>query len=177
MKGVSLLLMASFATGADGQTPVKPPIFHLPPPPLEQASSADKHSLSNEDWTKQLHEALKDATRLRVRSGGTCHRKPDEEKTLLDLDSPKEVTALIQQIQIDAEGGFPCMCCGNPTLEFFDKERLILSLGFHHGQSLRWLDGKWSTDGLQTKDSSALLIRWLSEHGVPVPEPTAKTKS
>ena len=123
------------------------------------------------DWTAPLHEALRGATRLRVRSGGTCHRMLDEEKTLLDLRNAEEITKVVQGIHIDPnDSGFHCMCCGNPTLEFYRKDTLTLSLGFHHGQSLRWPKGKWTGDGLLTKDSADFLIKWLSEHGVQGPE-------
>jgi len=59
------------------------------------------------DWTADLHQAIEGATRLRVRSGGTCHRQPNEEKILLDVRDAKEVVELIRQIRIDAnQSGF-----------------------------------------------------------------------
>jgi len=124
-----------------------------------------------EDWTAPLHEALQGATRFRVRSGGTCHRQPDQEKTLLDLRDQKQIAEVVQGIQINPnDSGFHCMCCGNPTLEFYRDETLIASLGFHHGRSLRWPDGKWAGDGLLAKDSADFLIKWLADHGVPGPK-------
>jgi len=124
-----------------------------------------------EDWTAPLHGALQDATRLRVRSGGTCHRQPDEEKALLDLRDQKQIAEVVQGIQMNPNAsGFHCMCCGNPTLEFYRDGTLIVSLGFHHGQSLRWPDGKWAGDGLLAKGSADFLIKWLADHGVPGPK-------
>lgn len=124
-----------------------------------------------EDWTTPLHEALQGATRLHVRSGGTCHRLTEEEKTLLDLRDPKQIAELVQGIQIDSSGsGFHCMCCGNPTLEFYRDDVLMVSLGFHHGRSLRWADGKWAADALMTMDSADFLIEWLADHGIRGPK-------
>lgn len=125
---------------------------------------------TNEDWAVPLHEALKGATRLRVRSGGTCHRRPNTEKTLLDIQNPKQVAEVIKSIQINANGsGFHCMCCGNPSLEFYREDTLLVTLGFHHGQSVRWQNGKWSGDALLTKKSADSLVEWLSNNGVKGP--------
>lgn len=124
-------------------------------------------SMESKDWTTPLHEALQGATRLRVRSGGTCHRLPDEEKTLLDLRDQKQIAEFVQGIQISPyDSDFHCMCCGNPTLEFYRDEKLVVSLGFHHTLSLRWPDGKWAGDGFLTKNSDDFLIKWLADHGV-----------
>ncbi len=124
-----------------------------------------------EDWTAVLYKALDGATRLRIRTGGTCHRDPKKEKTLLDVRDAKEVAAFIQLIRIDAnESGFHCMCCGNPTLEFYRAETLILSLGFHHARSLRWPGGQWKGDGLLENTSAEFLVKWLAARGVRGPQ-------
>ncbi len=127
-------------------------------------------SKPKEDWTTPLHEALRSANRLLVRSGGTCHRQPDQEIILLDLRDAGQVNEIIQAIQIDPEkSGSACACCGNPTLEFYQDETLILSLSFHHSKSLRWPGGKWSGDGALTRQSADVLIKWLDNHGVTEP--------
>ena len=122
-------------------------------------------------WTKALHNELKEATRLQIRSGGTCHRQAETEKTLLDLQDPEKVAIVTQGIQIaQSESGFHCMCCGNPTLEFYRGDTLIASLGFHHARSLRWPDGKWEGDGLLTEESSIFLIKWMADNGLSGPK-------
>jgi hypothetical protein len=124
-----------------------------------------------EDWTTSLHTALRDVTRLRVRSGGTCHRELEAEKTLLDLRDAAQIAQCVQGICIDSdESGFACGCCGDPTLEFYKDDAIVVSLGFHHGQSLRWPDGKWSGDGALTRNSAEFLVRWLTDHGVSGPQ-------
>ncbi len=122
------------------------------------------------DWEESLRRALRETTRLRVRSGGTCHRRTDEEKTLVDIMRQEEIERLLDEIHIDEAGsGFHCMCCGDPTFEFYFGEQLLAMIGYHHGESLRWAEGRWTGDGLLTKSSQAFLIAWLAEHGVDGP--------
>jgi len=123
------------------------------------------------DWTAPLHKAVRGATRLRVRTGGTCHRNPEKEKTLLDLRETDEIAEVIANITIDPnENGFHCMCCGGPTLEFYRGDELLAMLGYHHGLSLRWPNGNWAGDGLLTESARDFLISWLEEHGVSGPK-------
>jgi hypothetical protein len=113
--------------------------------------------------------ALTPATRLRVRSGGTCHRDRAREQTLYETKDAVEIKALVAGVQIDEdESGFHCMCCGNPSLEFYAGDRLLLTLGFHHGKGLRWVEG-WRGDAALTAKSSSFLVRWLADRNVKGP--------
>jgi hypothetical protein len=60
------------------------------------------------------------------------------------------------------------MCCGDPTFEFFGGETLIVTLGFHHGQSLRW-PGGWPGDGVLAEGRGDRIADWLAERGVTGP--------
>lgn len=119
------------------------------------------------DWTSSLQEALKGVNRLRVRSGGTCCRNCEEEKLLIDVRNASEINSFIHKIQINPtnSGGY-CMCCGDPTFEFYQDKALVLSLGLHHRSSLRWPTGKWQGDGRLTKDSAVFISKWLADRGV-----------
>jgi hypothetical protein len=120
-------------------------------------------------WDQALADALKEADRIRVRSGGTCHRDIQAEKTLIEEKDPAKVRQLIGKIQINEKGsGFHCFCCGNPSIEFYKKGTLILTLGYHHGRSVRWPE-MWPGDGLLTKDSAKVLNEWLAEYKVKAP--------
>lgn len=120
-------------------------------------------------WTEALTSALAPAKRLRVRSGGTCHRDEAQEQTLYETNDPAEIKQLLAGIQInEAQSGFHCMCCGNPSLEFYAGERLLLTLGFHHGRGLRWRDG-WPGDAMLTPQSSTFLVGWLAKRNVKSP--------
>jgi hypothetical protein len=58
-----------------------------------------------------------------------------------------------------------CECCGWPSIEFYEGEKLVVTLSCHHGHSLRWRDGQWDGDVELTPDSASFLNGWLSEHG------------
>jgi hypothetical protein len=122
-------------------------------------------------WTESLQSALTGISKLRVRSGGTCHRNLAAEKTLLEIQDTEAIASLIQHITIDdRESGFHCRCCGNPTLEFYRDREIVVSLGFHHGQSLRWPGGKWQGDASLTSESAEFLNQWLAARGITGPK-------
>lgn len=121
--------------------------------------------------TRSLRSALDGATRMRVRSGGTCHRNPEIEKSLCETTDAAAIASLVRHIEIrDEESGFECMCCGNPALEFYRGNELAVTLGYHHGTSLRWPDGKWEGDGLLAPDGAKFLNGWLADRGVDGPK-------
>jgi hypothetical protein len=117
-----------------------------------------------------FRRAVGSCDRLRIRSGGTCHRDEAAEKTLAEVTKKSEIRAFVDGIGIDeAESGGGCMCCGEPTFEFYRGKELLAMVGFHHGQALRWADGKWSGDAALTPKSAEFVCRWLAEHGVAGP--------
>jgi hypothetical protein len=121
-------------------------------------------------WEEPFRRAVRSCDRVRVRSGGTCHRNPAEEKTLFEVTKPGRIRALVRGIEIDeAQSGFGCMCCGWPTFEFYRGEKLLAMVGFHHGRSLRWEGGAWKGDAALTGESALLLCRFLAEGGVEEP--------
>ncbi len=115
---------------------------------------------------RTLTKALAGVDRIRVRSGGTCHRDVETERTLFEETDPAKIATVIHDIRIDtAKSGFHCMCCGDPSIEFYRGEELVVTLGYHHGRSVRWREG-WRGDGLMTTDSAAAMNSWLVAHGV-----------
>lgn len=114
-------------------------------------------------WESQLAAAVEGADRLRVRTGGTCHRDVANERTLYEEKNPTKIQELVNGIKInESESGFACMCCGDPSLEFYKGDTLVLTVGYHHGRSMRW-PGSWRGDALLTPDSANYLQRWLAE--------------
>lgn len=150
----------------------KRPARDEPTPP---GAGNQSDELAKVDWNGTLRKALRRVTRLRVRSGGLCHRRPGSEQTLLDTADVARIRALIDGIEVDARSsGFKCMCCGNPTLELYEGNRLVVELGFHHGMSLRWKG--WPADGRLTEQSATFLVQWLTDAGVTGPRDEVETE-
>jgi hypothetical protein len=121
-------------------------------------------------WVDSLRSALQGTTRLRIRSGGTCHRILEQEKTLAEITDAAEISRFINGIGIDeSRSNGVCGCCGDPTFEFYAGQRLLAMVGYHHGKRLRWAGGPWTADGELTGPSRDFLIMWLSQHGVEGP--------
>ena len=92
------------------------------------------------------------------------------EQTLFESADRLVFEALIAAIEVnEAASGFECMCCGDPSLEFYDGDTLLLTLGFHHGESLRWVAG-WPGDASLTETSAGFLVKWLADHQVLGPQ-------
>jgi hypothetical protein len=121
-------------------------------------------------WTGSLQKAVQETTRLRIRSGGTCHRTIERETTLAEITDAGEINRFIHGIVINGwRSGGACACCGDPTFEFYAGDRLLAMVGYHHTQRLRWAGGKWRGDGQLTAASRSFVISWLSQHGVEGP--------
>ena len=115
-------------------------------------------------WT--LHAVLGEADRIRVRTGGTCHRMPDAELTVFEETDPARIREVVAAIRLMPGPQSRCMCCGYPSIEFYRGDELITTIGYHHGRSIRWPD-RWKWDVELTSDSARSLNQWLAEHNVP----------
>lgn len=121
------------------------------------------------NWNRLLQRTMHNATLLKVRSGGTCHRDVSSEKVLFEEKDVAKIHSFLSQIQVvENRSGDHCMCCGNPTFEFYNGDKLIGMLGFHHGQSIRW-PGYWPGDGILTSESADFLCKWLFDCGIKAP--------
>jgi hypothetical protein len=114
-------------------------------------------------WDRVLRDALEGVTRLRVRSDGWNDSATD--KTLLALDDAVQIKALVDLIRINETADeFHCMCLGAPILEFWRGDKWIVSLGVHHGQSMRW-GAVWPGDVWLTESSADSVCNWLAARG------------
>ncbi len=104
-------------------------------------------------WNEALRTAT-DGTWMRIQAGGTgCGRNPGRRAPLDVLESPEEVRAFVETLDIDAAGvGQLCMCCGSLSLDFFRGDQRVVSLSVHHGQRLRWSNGPGLNPELQYLD-------------------------
>lgn len=117
---------------------------------------------------QHLQEALEGTTRIVVRAGGTCHRSQEREPVQAKVTAQKEIEELIAGLEVDEkDGGFHCMCCGNPTLEFYKGKNLKAALGYHHARSFRW--SEWDSDVMLTPRSQEAVLTWLDARGVTGP--------
>lgn len=116
-------------------------------------------------WQQALARAAKPVTWARIRTGGTCHRNLAQERTLAEVRDAARIKILLEAIDInEPQSGSHCMCCGDPAIELYAGDKLVMMLGIHHGQSLRWPDG-WPGDALLTPRGAAALRNWLAANG------------
>jgi hypothetical protein len=121
-------------------------------------------------WRGLLVKAAENVDRVRIRSGGTCHRRRSEEALLLELKARADIDDLLGTLRFDdTASGDRCMCCGDPTFEFYEGEKLVISLGYHHGRTLRWPGGPWPGDACLEPEASAVLCEWLAKRGATGP--------
>jgi hypothetical protein len=121
-------------------------------------------------WDAVFRDAVAGVDLVRVRTGGTCHNDPLQEKTLAEEKDPAKIKEFLAKIEIDeSKSNFHCMCCGSPTIELFRKGELVASVGMHHGRSLRWSAG-WPGDALLQGASADWLCDWLEARGIDGPK-------
>ena len=121
-------------------------------------------------WQRPLRTVLRGITRLRVRSGGLCHRNAEEEQTVLEQTAPDAISELVASIRIDehlSRGG-ECACCGGPTFEFYRGGELAAAISVQHWLSLRWPE-HWQGDARLTRESIRLLRDWGRRQGIACP--------
>jgi hypothetical protein len=138
---------------------------------LEAFVSANPQAKIRRSMNEVLAEVLRTADKLRARTGGVCHRSPADEKTIHETRDEAVIAEVAAHFQVaDTSSGGHCMCCGDPTFEFYRGGELVATLGFHHGRSVRWWDGVWPGDGMLLQSSAQFLIDWLATHGYDKPK-------
>lgn len=114
----------------------------------------------------QLESVLTGADYVRIRTGGTCHRVPPQEKTICEFSSSSRIRELIPLLSVVEDAWAPdCPCCGGPTIEFYKNKQLIAVFGLHHGNRVRWIGSQWPGDGFLLDGRG--LANWLAEQGAP----------
>jgi tricorn protease-like protein len=117
------------------------------------------------DWTRSLRKAASGADRLVVHDMDFFGKGPQPD---CEIRGAGKVREMLDSIDIDASGsGFHCMCDGQYWIHLYKGDREILTLGYHHGRSLRWHKGSWKGDGLLTAASCEALPAWFKKNGCP----------
>ena len=143
-------------------------------------SCSDKNSsdeLSTEEFSENMEadftgfrKCIEKANRLRVRSGGSCHRTKEMEKTLIAVTDKQLLEEIASNINFRSQQCAPgCACCGDPTFEWYKGKRLLAMVSLHHGIAMRW-PKHWPGDAILTGDSSEWLVQWLAKNGVAEPK-------
>lgn len=114
----------------------------------------------------ELASTLTKATRLRVRSGGVRLGVREKVKIFYDTLDAEVIRDFAAHLKVEeAKGSGSCSCLGNPTFEFYEGEKTLATVGFHHGRAIRWWDGNWPDDGKLVPESVAYLADWLAKQG------------
>jgi hypothetical protein len=79
-----------------------------------------------------------------------------------ELNNITQFLDIIKFARFNSDAGMRCNCSGDIVFEFYDGERLLESVSFHHKQSLRWGNG-WDGDMKLTSNSVTYLVDWITE--------------
>lgn len=119
-------------------------------------------------YKQTLLTAIEGTDRLRIRTGGNCHRSPEDEVVCAELTTHDTIRELLDLLEVDdCASDMSCMCCGSPTFEFYRGSDLLAAVSLHHVSHLRWSQGKWPGDVYLAGSSGPDLARWLAQHGAP----------
>jgi len=113
----------------------------------------------------ELQDALKEIDYIRVRTGGTCHRNPDEEETIFVIKQKDKIKEFVSHLRIEEEQTFHCQCCGSPSFELYKNGTLKETIGFHHGHSIRWHNKPFG-DAVLTEKSIDYICKLLFDNGI-----------
>ena len=56
-------------------------------------------------WEAALRETVAKCDRIRVRSGGTCHRRPERDRTLFEVRDAGKIESTVRAIRIAPHAG------------------------------------------------------------------------
>lgn len=108
---------------------------------------------------------VRGVTRVRVIDGGVSRGQALPGAVLCELDG-EDAAGVAERLAVVQPGGqFHCMCLGHPAIELWDGDRRRVTIGVHHGKSVR-VDGWWSDAALRDGEG---LLRWLADRGVAGP--------
>lgn len=90
----------------------------------------------------------------------------DNSEPAWSLSGVEEIATFIDLIEVDdTKSGFHCMCFGDFRFDFERNGEPAMVLTYHHGQSIRWIHGKWRDDGMLTPVASTRIPQWFAHRG------------
>lgn len=97
---------------------------------------------------------------------GVHEEKPIGDTILLTITDVNQIHELNRLLHIDeANVGFSCMCSGSYAIALYSADRLITTIGFHHGHSIRYYH--WNGDAALAKSEE--LLQFLASLGFAQP--------
>lgn len=129
-------------------------------------------------WLSPLLHTVRNATSLRVRSGGYCGCGRRDSEDLYETADAAEIDDFIDGLELveirpSRQGFFgACGCCGSHTIEFREGDTLLAEVSIHHGHKLRWVD--WPSDASLTKEGVAFLQEWMKARGIDIKPPSRR---
>lgn len=133
---------------------------------LEAFKTANPHCKVNLTLSF-LKKSLAGVNKVRIREIGI-----QKIKTLFELQDFDKINLLIRKLVIKknfTRRGSHCLCNGSHYIDFFKGGELVVSLGLHHGFTVRGHKGPINGDENLTDDSAKFIVNWLAENGVPEP--------
>ncbi|MHC4132064.1 MAG: linalool dehydratase/isomerase domain-containing protein [Planctomycetota bacterium] len=113
-------------------------------------------------WKTVLVEAIKDADKIEIKSSFFNQ----QDKLFHTIKGNDKIQEFINILDIDEpKSSFYCACHGSARLVFSKENTILVTLSYHHNQSLRWYEGPWVGDALLTKKSKEQLPGWFESQG------------
>ncbi|MEM7234196.1 MAG: hypothetical protein AAF517_18605, partial [Planctomycetota bacterium] len=117
------------------------------------------------DRKRTLASALTAANRVEVSSQEGWHAEDPKPRPFV-LDGRDQVEALIETLEFHNSPSWDsCLCRGDTVFSFYDGEKILATLTYHHGTHLRWQDGSWIGDTYLTDESQIQFTAWLARQG------------
>ncbi len=119
-----------------------------------------------EPTNERLQALFLDVDVIIIKEGGVCGNQALENEVALTLDQQEDIIRFSGLLNIDeSQTGFHCMCLGNYAIELHSKGAITATIGFHHGQSIRY--DHWHSDAFLIDNQNFLIF--LSEKGLEKP--------
>lgn len=104
--------------------------------------------------------------RIVIKKGGVYHGKAMRDDIVLTIDEPDAIRDIYAVLEIDETiTGFHSMCLGDYAIELISNNQVQATIGFHHGESIRY--DKWNGDAALAKTGEVLNL--LAELGLKKP--------
>lgn len=110
-----------------------------------------------------LKAVLAKATRVRIVEGGMFAATTLGNVVRLDSSDPNDLQGLRDRLKIEPGPAGHCSCLGTHAMELYAGQKLLATLGLHHGMTIRW--AAWKDDARIS--SPDVFVSWLQAHGIP----------